>query len=76
MKGFVDIMTEISERFVQAHMEKFELYFVMVEVNSRKQPQLAFGKRLSSAELWWNSFQHAAAGQTFMFPIFPNSSFI
>ena len=34
MKGFVDIMTEISEMFGEACMEKFELYFVMVEVDS------------------------------------------
>ena len=34
MKGFVDLMTEISEMFAEAYMEKFELYFVMVEVNS------------------------------------------
>ena len=34
MKGFVDIMTEISKMFAEAYMEKFELYFVMVEVNS------------------------------------------
>ena len=34
MKSFVDIMTEISEIFAEADMEKFELYFVMVEGNS------------------------------------------
>ena len=34
MNGFVDIMTEISEIFAEAYMEKFELSFVMVEVNS------------------------------------------
>ena len=34
MKGFVDIMTEISEMFAEAYMETFELYFVTVEVNS------------------------------------------
>ena len=34
MKGFVDIMTEISEIFGEVYMEKFELYFVMVEVDS------------------------------------------
>ena len=34
MKGFVDIMTEIFEMFGEAYMEKFELYFVMVEVDS------------------------------------------
>ena len=34
MKGFVDIMTEISEIFDEVYMEKFELYFVMVEVDS------------------------------------------
>ena len=33
MKGFVDIMTEISEMFAEAYMEKFELYFFTVEVN-------------------------------------------
>ena len=34
MNSFVDIMTEISEMFGEAYMEKFELYFVMVEVDS------------------------------------------
>ena len=34
MKGFVNTMNEISEMFPEADMEKFELYFVMVEVNS------------------------------------------
>ena len=34
MKGFVDIMTEISQMVAQAYMEKFELYFVMVEVTT------------------------------------------
>ena len=34
MKGCVDIMIEISEMFPEVDMEKFELYFVMVEVNS------------------------------------------
>ena len=34
MKGSVDIMIEITEMFPEAYMEKFELYFVMVEVNS------------------------------------------
>ena len=34
MKGFVDIMTEIYQMFAEAYMDKFELYFVMVEVNS------------------------------------------
>ena len=33
MKGFVDIMTEISEMFAEAYMETFELYFLIVEVN-------------------------------------------
>ena len=34
MKGFVNIMTEIPEIFAEAYLEKSELYFVMVEVNS------------------------------------------
>ena len=34
MKCFFDVMTEISEMFAEADMEKFELYFVIVEVNS------------------------------------------
>ena len=33
MKVFVDIMTEIYEMVAEAYMEKFELYFVTVEVN-------------------------------------------
>ena len=33
MKGFVDIMTDISAMFAEVNIEKFELYFVIVEVN-------------------------------------------
>ena len=34
MKSFADILSEISGMFPEAYMENFELYFVMVEVNS------------------------------------------